>query len=204
MVSLEYLMTSLIVVLLPGTGVLYTVSAGLMGGRRAALFAAVGCTAGIIPHLLACALGLAAILHASSLAFQVVKYVGVAYLMYLAWMMWRDSGVVAFDASPDEKKATSFAIKACLINILNPKLSIFFLAFLPQFVPHEAASPISHMLLLSAIFMGMTLVVFTLYGLFANAVRDYIAGSPKLMQWTQKTFAGAFVALGVKLATVER
>lgn len=204
MVSVEFLITSLIVVLLPGTGVIFTVSTGLLSGRRSSVFAAIGCTAGIVPHLTASVFGLAAILHASSVAFQTLKYVGVIYLAYLAWMMWRESGVLKFDGAPEEKGALKIAVTAFLINILNPKLSVFFLAFLPQFVPQNSASPVSHMLLLSAIFMFMTLAVFLAYGLFANFVRSYISSSPMVVRWVQRSFAGIFVLMGIKLATVER
>ncbi len=204
MFSMEFLVTSLIVVVLPGTGVIFTVSTGLTAGRRSSIFAALGCTAGIVPHLVASVFGLAAILHASSVAFQTLKYLGVIYLAYLAWTMWRESGVLEFDREPRDRGALKTTATAFLINILNPKLSIFFLAFLPQFVPRDATSPISHMLLLSAIFMLMTLAVFVAYGLFANFVRSYISGSPRVVQWIQRAFSGIFVAMGIKLATAER
>lgn len=204
MVSVEFLVTSLVVVLLPGTGVLFTVSTGLTGGRRSSVFAALGCTAGIVPHLVASIAGLAAILHASSVAFQTLKYLGVVYLAYLAWMMWKESGVIEFDNAPRRKGPVKITVTAFLINILNPKLSIFFLAFLPQFVPQDAASPVSYMMLLSAIFMAITLAVFVVYGLFANFVRNYVSGSPVVVRWVQRAFAGIFVAMGVKLAMVER
>jgi threonine/homoserine/homoserine lactone efflux protein len=204
MVSVEFLVTSLVVVLLPGTGVLFTVSTGLTDGRRSSVFAALGCTAGIVPHLVASIAGLAAILHASSVAFQTLKYLGVVYLAYLAWMMWKESGVIEFDNAPRRKGPVKITVTAFLINILNPKLSIFFLAFLPQFVPQDAASPVSYMMLLSAIFMAITLAVFVVYGLFANFVRNYVSGSPVVVRWVQRTFAGVLVAMGVKLAMVER
>ena len=154
--------------------------------------------------MVASVFGLAAILHASSVAFQTLKYVGVIYLAYLAWMMWRESGVLEFDNAPRERRISKTVVTAFLINILNPKLSIFFLAFLPQFVPQNAASPVSYMLLFSAIFMVITLAIFIVYGLFANVVRNYISGSPRLVQWIQRAFSGVFVAMGVKLTTVER
>ena len=204
MPSVEFFITSLIVVLLPGTGVLFTISTGLTRGKRASIFAAIGCTAGIVPHLVASVLGLAAILHASSVAFQVLKYLGVVYLAYLAWVMWKESGVIAFENVPRERQESKIAIRAFLINILNPKLSIFFLAFLPQFVPGDVASPVYYMLLLSIIFMAMTLVVFIVYGLFATGIRYYISESPQLTQWIQRLFSGVFAAMGAKLAMVER
>jgi threonine/homoserine/homoserine lactone efflux protein len=204
MILPEFLITSLIIVLMPGTGVIYTLSIGLLRGGKAATVAALGCTLGIVPHLVASMLGLAAILHASALAFQVFKWLGVLYLAYLAWTMWQESGVIQLDAKQSEKSYAQIALRAVLINVLNPKLSIFFLAFLPQFIPAGAESPLPHMLVLSAVFMLMTLVVFIGYGLLARQVRFYLANSPLLMRNIQRVFAGLFVALGVKLAAMER
>jgi threonine/homoserine/homoserine lactone efflux protein len=204
MITAEFLITSLIVVLIPGTGVVFTISTGLFLGWRASVLAALGCTAGIIPHLLASVLGLAAILHTSAVAFNVLKYAGVMYLFYLAWMMWRETGAMSFDAAPKETRSGSIVLKAFLMNILNPKLSIFFLAFLPQFVAPAAASPLAHMLLLSGVFMAMTFVVFVIYGVFAHSVRAWVLSSPKFMKWLQRSFAATFAALGANLALSER
>ncbi|MCG8053025.1 MAG: LysE family translocator [Candidatus Thiodiazotropha endolucinida] len=200
----EFLITSLIVVLIPGTGVLYTVSTGLTKGWRASIFAAFGCTAGIIPHLVASVFGLAAILHTSAVAFQILKFLGVLYLAYLAWEMWKDSGRIKLENTCSEKKYCKIAVRAFLINILNPKLSIFFLAFLPQFVPTDAQNPIPYMLYLSVAFMLMTLIVFIGYGILANQVRLYVSQSPKIVQGIQRVFSGLFVVIGFKLATMER
>jgi threonine/homoserine/homoserine lactone efflux protein len=174
MISIEFLITSLIVVLIPGTGVVYTVSTGLVQGRRASVFAALGCTAGIVPHLLATVLGLAAVMHTSALAFQVLKVAGVAYLFYVAWATWRDKSAFAVDGSLSKTSAAGLVLKAFLLNILNPKLTIFFLAFLPQFVEAGAAQPLVHLLTLSAVFMAMTFVVFVVYGLVAHAFRKRV------------------------------
>jgi threonine/homoserine/homoserine lactone efflux protein len=204
MVTTEFLITSLIVVLIPCTGVIYTISTGLLQGWRASIFAALGCTAGIIPHLFASTVGLAAILHMSAMAFQIIKFLGVAYLLYLAWSMWKESVAVQLKSQNQQVEALGIVIKGFLINILNPKLSLFFLAFLPQFIPVETASAVQSMLLLSGIFMAMTLFVFILYGLFANSVRVYVAGSPRIMRMTQRSFALMFAMLGAKLALTER
>ena len=203
MISTEFLMTSLVVVLIPGTGVIYTVSTGLFQGRRASIAAAVGCTAGILPHLSASILGLAAILHMSAVAFQAVKLIGAAYLLYLAWSMWRETGTLRFEAPASRKGVRQIITRGVLINILNPKLSIFFLAFLPLFVSPQAAAPTLQMLLLSAVFMAMTLVIFILYGLLAGTVRRQVAASPRAVAWLQRSFAAVFAALGVKLALTE-
>lgn len=204
MLITEFLITSFIVVLMPGTGVIYTVSTGLTKGWKASLFAASGCTVGIVPHMLASIFGLAAILHTSALAFQVFKVLGVLYLCYLAWSMWKESGTIEFNSKPSSERYHQIAVRAFLINILNPKLSIFFLAFLPQFVPTDMASPIQFMLMLSGIFMLMTLLVFIGYGILAYQVRYHISHSPRLIQRIQRVFAGMFVALGAKLAVMER
>lgn len=200
MVTTEFLLTSLVVVLLPGTGVIYTVSNGLFLGWRASIAAATGCTMGIIPHLSASILGLSAVLHMSALVFQAFKFAGALYLLYLAWGMWRDKGVLQIDTSCAEKKYRQIIYRGFLINILNPKLSVFFLAFLPLFVSPTANSPTLQMAFLSLIFMGMTFGVFILYGISANGIRHYLVNSPKIITRCQRTFAILFAGLGVKLA----
>jgi threonine/homoserine/homoserine lactone efflux protein len=204
MASTEFLLTSLIVVLIPGTGVIYTISTGLFLGSRASMFAAFGCTAGIIPSLIACILGLAAIIHTSAVVFQIIKFAGVAYLAYLAWSMWKESGVLELKNEGSKIGMWEVSLKGFLINILNPKLSIFFLAFLPQFVPAQTTSPLVNMLVLGVFFMGMTLIIFLLYGFLANSVRGYITRSPKAIKYIQRTFAASFAMLGAKLALAER
>lgn len=204
MISLEFLLTSLLVVLIPGTGVVYTVSTGLVQGRKASLYAALGCTLGIVPHLLATVLGLAALMHTSALAFQLLKYAGVAYLFYVAWATWRDKSAFAVDGSVARTPARSLVIKAVLMNVLNPKLTIFFLAFLPQFVPHEASQPLLQLLLLSAVFMAMTFAVFVIYGWLAHTFRRLVIESAAVQQWLRYGFASAFTGLGIKLALTEK
>ncbi|MBL1420967.1 MAG: LysE family translocator [Alphaproteobacteria bacterium] len=202
--SFEYLLTTLIVVLIPGTGVIYTLSTGLMQGARASIWAALGCTMGIVPALLASVLGLAAIMHSSALVFQVVKFIGVAYLLYLAWGMWQQTGGLKFSEKIRVMSGMNTAFKGFLINIFNPKLSLFFLAFLPQFIPAHAAAPLIDFAILSAIFMGVTFVVFVIYGLFAHSMRHYILSSDKIMRIVQRSFAVVFAGLAAKLAFSER
>ena len=204
MFSAEFLLTSLIVVLIPGTGVVFTVSTGLALGRRASLYASIGCTLGIVPHLLATILGLAAVMHTSALAFQVLKYAGVAYLFYLAIATWRNRSAFAVQQVQGKVGAIALVVKAFLLNILNPKLTIFFLAFLPQFVEPGSASPLAQLLALSGVFMAMTFGVFVVYGLLAHAFRTAVIESPKVQAWLRRGFAGAFAGLGAQLALSER
>ncbi len=208
MFSTEFLITSLIVVLIPGTGVIYTISTGLFQGAKASLFATLGCTLGIVPHLLASVFGIAAVMHLSSVGFQIIKFAGVCYLAYLAWSMWRETGalnIAADNAStPQALNRLEIVTRGFLINILNPKLSIFFLAFLPQFVSNAAINPESELLILSGAFMLMTFFVFVIYGLLAHKMSEFVLRSDKIMRITQRSFAATFALLGVKLAFTDR
>lgn len=194
MISIEFLITAFIVVIAPGTGVIYTIASGLSLGRKAAIVAAFGCTMGIVPHLLA------AILHASALLFQVVKYAGVLFLFYMAWKTLRDRSPMALDQDLPDSALRAIAIRGGLINILNPKLSLFFLAFLPQFLSGNEQAATSEMLLLGAIFMIMTFAMFVVYGVFASAARTRVLESPRILNTLRYSFATAFFALGLRLA----
>ncbi len=206
--GLDFLVTSLIVVIAPGTGVLYTLAVGLGCGRAASLFAALGCTLGIVPHLLAAVFGLAALLHASAVAFQAVKIAGVVFLLYMAWTMLRAGGPLSVDADAAGRARLMapgrIVLRGILLNILNPKLSLFFLAFLPQFVAADSAAAVGQMLLLGAVFMGLTLVVFIGYGLMAAGASELVLARPRVLAWFRRLFAGAFVALGLRLAVEPR
>ena len=202
--NIEFLITSLIIVASPGTGAIYTLATALGRGGRASVIAAFGCTLGIVPHLAAAMLGLAAVLHASALAFELFKFAGVAYLLYMAWQAWREDGPLRVEATGDAHSPLRIILHAVLINILNPKLSIFFLAFLPQFIAVGEPSPMARMVEMSAIFMAMTFLVFAIYGLFAAAVRDRVVSRPSIMAWMRRSFAAAFVLLGARLALTDR
>jgi threonine/homoserine/homoserine lactone efflux protein len=204
MISLEFLITSLVVVLIPGPGVIFTVSTGISQGRRASYFAALGCTAGIVPHLMATVLGLAAVMHASASAFQVLKYAGVAYLFYVAYATWSDKSAFAVDRSLSTSSGIGLVVKAFLLNILNPKLTLFFFAFLPQFIEPGADNPLFQLLLLSAVFMAMTFAVFVVYGMLAHAFRRRIIDSVRVQQWLRYSFAATFAGLGAELALTEK
>jgi threonine/homoserine/homoserine lactone efflux protein len=205
--SPEFLLTSLVVVATPGIGVLFTLAAGLARGARAGVVAAFGCTLGIVPHLAAAVMGLAALLHASALAFQALKWLGVAYLLWMAWGTLMERGALRVEAGAEagpRRSAGGDIVTAVLANLLNPKLTIFFLAFLPQFVGAGEPEPLRRMLELGAVFMALTFAVFALYGLCAAAVRDRVVSSPRVMAWLRRGFAAAFAALGVRLALAER
>ncbi|AZP17570.1 LysE family translocator [Streptomyces aquilus] len=202
--SLAFLLTTLVVVATPGTGVVYTLAAGLSHGRRASVVAAFACTLGIVPHVLATVTGVAALLNASAAAFQVLKYAGVAYLLWMAWASLRDRDAITVErdaAAPSS--AGRVIVRGVLINLLNPKLTIFFFAFLPQFVSPQEPHALPRMLGLSGVFMLATFVVFAAYGVLAATVRRHVISRPRVMAWLRRSFAGSFVLLGAKLATTD-
>lgn len=202
--GIEFLLTSIVVILLPGTGVLYTLAVGLGQGMRASIVAAFGCTLGIVPHVLASIVGLAAVLHTSAVAFQVVKYLGVAYLFYMAWSILREGGTLEVSAEPTETAARRIVLSGIFLNVLNPKLSLFFLAFLPQFVPAGMQNPTPMLLGLALTFMLLTFIVFVGYGACASLARDYVISRPTVLLWLRRSFAGTFGLLGIRLALSER
>ena len=198
-ISPEFLLTSLLVVLAPGTGTLYTIATGLSAGRSRSFAAAFGCTLGIIPHLLAAVTGLAALLHRTPELFGAIKYLGVAWLLYMAWTTFAQRGELTPERRDEAGSPLKIITHAVLINLLNPKLPLFFFAFLPQFIRSDVASPAQAMLTLSGIFMLMTLLVFMLYGACAAAMRGYVLTRPRVLQGLRVAFSAGFVGLGIKL-----
>jgi threonine/homoserine/homoserine lactone efflux protein len=203
-VSTEFLITSLILVITPGPGVLYTLTAGISRGQRASVIAAIGCTVGIVPHLAAAIFGVAALLYASAMAFQALKLLGVIYLLYMAWVTIRDESGFTIETGNTGTSDREVIQSAILVNALNPKLAIFFFAFLPQFVHADDPQFLTRMLGLSGVFMALTLGVFVIYGLLAAALRLQIVSRPRAVAWLRRSFAAAFVALGLRLAVAER
>jgi threonine/homoserine/homoserine lactone efflux protein len=202
--SIVFLLTTLVVVATPGTGAVYSIAAGLSRGSRAGIIAAFGCTLGVLPHMVAAITGLAAILHASAIAFQAIKWLGVAYLLYLAWQTLRDQSAIQVESNRAPVSFWRVIRTAVLINLLNPKLTIFFFAFLPQFVPAGQPNGIWQMMGLSGVFMALTFVVFALYGGFAATVRTQVISRPKVMLWLRRTFAATYVLLAGRLAAESR
>lgn len=191
--SWEFLATALVVVLIPGTGVVYTLAVAIGQGLRPSFIAAIGCTLGIVPHMAASILGLAALLHASAIAFQAVKVAGVAYLLWMAWSVWRGNGALTVEGRDARVSAAKLIRVGIMLNLLNPKLSMFFLAFLPQFIPMDATFRMTR---LALVFMGMTFAAFAIYGAFAASLRDRILSKPKAMLWLRGTFAASFELFG--------
>src|SRR6266542_191861 len=204
MITPEFLLSSLVVILIPGTGAVYTINTGLILKQRASIAAAIGCTLGIVPHILASILGLSALLNMSAQVFSVLKMTGSMYLLYLAWNMWREAGTLKINKRSAETSSMQIIIKAIAINLLNPKLTIFFFAFLPLFISKNSSSPTMEMMTLSAVFMGMTFIVFALYGILASGISAYMINSSKAVTRFQQVFAVILAAFAVKLAISEK
>ncbi|MDD7970808.1 LysE family translocator [Roseinatronobacter alkalisoli] len=202
--TFEFLLTSLIIVASPGTGAIYTIAAGLTGGARSSVVAALGCTLGIVPHMLAAISGLAVLFHTSALAFQALKYLGVVYLLYMAWTILKDRSMLSVSAAGGDKTWMQVIVSAVLINVLNPKLSIFFFAFLPIFVAPDDVDPIGRMIALSLVFMALTFVIFAAYGGMAAALRQHVIRSATVQTWMRRGFGAAFAILAVQLAATQR
>jgi threonine/homoserine/homoserine lactone efflux protein len=204
--SLEFVITSLIVILTPGTGVIYTIATAMGRGRSAGMAAAFGCTLGIVPHIAASTLGLAAIVHTSAVLFQILKFCGAAYLLYLAWQTLKAVGPLQISAREvPAKRARDTIATGFLINILNPKLSVFFLAFLPQFVaPGDPSQVMGQMAYLGGAFMAMTLAVFIVYCAFAAELGRRVLGSETVLLWMRRTVAATFAGFGLRLALTDR
>jgi threonine/homoserine/homoserine lactone efflux protein len=203
--SVEFLLTSLVVVLIPGTGVLYTVSSSIGGGWRRGFFAAIGCTLGIVPHVLAAMLGLSAIMQAGSMVFEVVRYAGVIYLVFMGFSMIRDAGVLPLDdgnASIDPMGPVVW--RGILLNVLNPKLTVFFFAFLPQFLDASPGLLDPKLIGLGGIFMLMTLVVFAVYALASAGIRDLVLAAPVARRWIERALGALLIGFAARLALTDR
>ena len=203
--SVEFLLTSLVVVLVPGTGVIYTVSSSVGGGRRRGLFAAVGCTLGIVPHMLAAMLGLSGIMQAGSVVFEVVRWAGVAYLIFMGVSMMRDAGTLPLDGRDTPvDSAGSVVRRGILLNVLNPKLTLFFFAFLPQFLEASPGLLDARLIGLGGVFMLMTLAVFAVYALASAAARDLVLAAPVARRWIERTLGALLIGFAAKLALTDR
>lgn len=199
-----FVVTSIAVILMPGPAMLFVISNGLTRGPKASVSAAFGTTTGVFFHMFCAAFGLAVILKTSAMAFAIVKFAGAAYLVYLAakTILGKEALVDPLGQSP--KSGNSIFWQGIFINILNPKLSIFFLAFLPQFIDPKLTSTTSQTLILGTIFIVMTSILFICYGLFASLLRRKVLNSPRILKTLKWCFASVFMALGVKLALSEK
>jgi threonine/homoserine/homoserine lactone efflux protein len=187
----------------PGPDNLFILAQGITRGRKPAIVTALGMCSGVSVHTLAAALGISALFYSSALAFTLLKAAGAAYLFYLAWKTFRDSGGLR-PAKPLELPAGALFRRGFLMNVLNPKVALFFLAFLPQFVSRDSGSIPAQMLLLGLLFMAQAVVLFGALGYFAGGIGGFLLSRPRIARHFNWLTGGIFVALGLRIALVER
>ncbi|MFC7442206.1 LysE family translocator [Laceyella putida] len=201
---LTFLAYSVSLTLLPGPDILFVLSQSVFQGKKDGLAISLGLCTGLIAHTLAAALGVSMILYHSALAFHVLKIAGVAYLLYLAWQSLKATGEASLQ--PAEKKQSLGALykRGILMNLLNPKVSIFFLAFFPQFVEAQAGHVPLQMLTLGFVFIAQALVIFTAVSLIAGKLGERFLQKHLKGKWVNYGTAGIFALLGIRLAFVEK
>lgn len=195
-----FIITSLVIILLPGIGVTYTISTGITKGRKESIIAALGCTAGIIPHLIV-SIGLSSLLiKINENAFNLVKVVGALYLLYLGIEMILSKSKLDFNNKIMENRTRTILCRGIMINLLNPKLTLFFFAFLPQYISSNCKSYIVESAMLGIAFMLITFLVFAGYGMLASLIKTLITKSPQRLQHMQQLFGIIFVAFAIEIA----
>lgn len=203
---LAYTAAAAVLVLIPGPGTAWIIAQSAAGGARRGAQAAIGLETTTLIHALAAGLGLSAVLATSALAFEIVKYAGAAYLVWLGIQAWRERDPSAGHASAPAMivPARQVYLRSVLTGVLNPKVALFFLAFLPQFVdPARGAVPLQFLLLgliLSVIGLCHSLMLSWLVGRMGRR----FAGSPRVARWTRRVTGGLFIALGLRLAAQAR
>ena len=198
-----FLGASIALTIAPGPDNIFVLTQGIARGRKPAIVTALGMCSGISVHTTAAAFGISALLYSSVVAFTVVKYAGAAYLLYLACMTLKERSTIRLSVADDRPAAALFK-RGFIMNVLNPKVAMFFLAFLPQFVTPGTSYISLQMLLLGFIFMVQAVIIFSLIGYFSGTIGSFILARPKIAKYFDCLTAGVFASLGVRLALTER
>ena len=200
---LLFVAASLVVIVAPGPDNILVLTRGVTLGRGAAMASAAGASVGLVCHSVLAAVGLSAVLSQSAVAFSAIKYLGAAYLIFLGVkaLLSREGFTVPRGEAPAVGLGRVFA-QGVTSDILNPKISIFFLAYLPQFAGPGASG--THLLALGLVFAVLTWIVFSGLGYFSGSVGDRLAGRPAYARALGLFTGGVFVALGLRLATTAR
>lgn len=199
-----FLAAALFLAFVPGPDNLFVMTQAALRGRRAGLTITLGLCTGLIVHTTAVALGVAVIFQQSELAFSLLKYAGTAYLTWLAWLAFRAKPTAAKSSTGPVREGARLYLRGIVMNITNPKVSIFFLAFLPQFVDKQAGHVTLQMFALGGLFIIATLIAFSLMALFAASAGARFGQSPAAQKVMNKIAGVVFLGLALKLATAER
>lgn len=199
-----FLTASLVVIVAPGPDNILVLTRGISQGRKAAMVSAAGASVGLVCHSLFAAAGLSALLAQSAVAFSVVKYVGAAYLIYLGVKTLVKREGLALPGEEGTMRLRSVFAQGVASNVMNPKIAVFFLAYLPQFVDPAAGGTAPQLLLLGLAFALLTWLLFSLLGYFSGTLGDRLLHRPRLSEALRWATGGVFVALGLRLALPER
>lgn len=200
---LYFLMASMALTIAPGPDNIFVMTQGITRGRKPAIVTALGMCSGISVHTIAAAFGISAVFYSSAVAFNMVKYAGAAYLLYLAYRTMKERSAVTFSGADDRNGSALFK-RGFIMNVLNPKVALFFLAFLPQFVTPDARYFPLQMLLLGFIFMVQAVIIFCLIGYFSGSIGRFLLSRPEVARRLDWLTAGVFASLGIRLAFAER
>lgn len=201
--SVEFFLVSLILAIVPGTGVVFTLACAMSQGLRGAIWGAVAGAVGVIPHLVAAGLGLSALLLAYPAIYDGLRILGGAYLLWLALQAWRQRHS-ALEAGSVSASGARIVAQGALINLLNPKLTLFFVSFLPQFVPATDPAPMLTMGLMGLVLVAQTFVVFLVYGAVAARAGDLLRRRPRIMTLFHTAIATLFAGLGLRVILAGR
>jgi threonine/homoserine/homoserine lactone efflux protein len=191
-------------IIAPGPDMFYVITRGMAHGRKAGMLSAIGVVCGILVHTTAAALGLTFILQTSALAFLFVKLIGAAYLLYLGFKAWRDQSTFHLQTSSSIAKSSALFWQGVLSNVLNPKIAIFFLAFLPQFVDRGSSHVALQMIILGLTFACFGLCFLLIVGYSSGTIGRWLMDRPRYAQFFQRLAAGILIGLGIRLALTEK
>jgi threonine/homoserine/homoserine lactone efflux protein len=199
-----FLGASMALTIAPGPDNTFIVAQGISRGRKAAVVTALGMCSGVSVHTTAAALGISALLYSSAAAFTILKYAGAAYLLFLAYKALKEQQVLLPQGTADGQSPWVMFRRGFIMNVVNPKVALFFLAFLPQFVSPGEESAALQMLLLGLLFMAQAVVLFGAIGWLSGSVGNLILRRPRMARWFGRLSAGIFASLGIRLALAER
>lgn len=201
---IAFVFAAMLLTLMPGPDILFVLAQSMTQGKKAGVMTALGLCTGITVHTLAAALGISAIFYHSTTAFQIVKYAGAIYLLYLAWQAFKERKEGIGEQASVTLNYSALYKKGILMNILNPKVSLFFLAFLPQFVTPSAGQVPLQMIILGILFMLQAIVVFTVISFLAGMIANKLLKNPKVATYINWSKIVLFTGLGLRLALTEK
>ncbi len=200
-----FVLASFLLCLAPGPDNIYVLTQGITKGKKAAIITTLGLVTGLIVHTSAAAFGISVIFQTSQVAFDIVKYLGAIYLLYIAYKIFKHRNEpLDLDVKSSKQQMKSLYFKGFIMNVLNPKVSIFFLAFLPQFVDTNVPNVSMQVILLGFIFMVITIVVFSTIGILGNLLSSRLMQNPNIIKYMNILTSFILVSLGLKLALTQR